>query len=78
LAKNEYLLKLVKICAHLRYSICKALGIEMTDKWYTHAPKPVSEQDIKVFGNEGVHTDREVTASRPDIINTKKKRKHEY
>ena len=25
-----------KVCTHLHYSICKALGIETTDKWYTH------------------------------------------
>jgi len=25
-----------KVCAHFSYSVCKALGIEMTDKWYTH------------------------------------------
>ena len=25
-----------KVCTHLHYSICKALGTETTDKWYTH------------------------------------------
>ena len=41
LAKNEYLMRHDKVCTHLHYSICKALGIETTDKWYTHIPKPV-------------------------------------
>jgi hypothetical protein len=42
LAKNEYLKKrYCSVCAHLHYSIFKALGIEMTDKWYTHTPQPV-------------------------------------
>ena len=36
LAKNEYLMRHDKVCSHLHYSICKALGIETTDKWYTH------------------------------------------
>ena len=36
LAKNEYLMRHHKVCTHLHYSICKALGIETTDKWYTH------------------------------------------
>ena len=36
LAKNEYLMRHDKVCTHLHYSICKALGIEITDKWYTH------------------------------------------
>jgi len=35
LAKNEYLMRHDKVCTHLHYSICKALGIETTDKWYT-------------------------------------------
>jgi hypothetical protein len=34
-----------KVCAHLHYSICKALGIEMTKKWYIHMPKPLYEQE---------------------------------
>jgi len=36
LAKNEYLMRHNTVCAHLHYSICKALGNETTDKWYTH------------------------------------------
>ena len=34
--KNEYLMRHDKVCTHLHYSICKVLGIETTDKWYTH------------------------------------------
>jgi hypothetical protein len=45
LAKNEYVMRHDKVCAHLRYLICKALGTEVTDKWYTHTPKPVCEQE---------------------------------
>ena len=46
-----------------------ALGIETTNKWYTHIPKPVCEDgDVTVLWNQGIHTDREVTANRPDII----------
>ena len=44
LAKNEYLMRNDKVCTHLHYSICKALCIETTDKWYTHIPKPVCEE----------------------------------
>jgi hypothetical protein len=36
LAKNEYLIRHDKACANLHYSISKALGIKMTDKWYKH------------------------------------------
>jgi len=60
----------------LHYSICKALGIETADKWYTHMPKPVYEEgDVTVLWNQAVHTDREVTGNRPDIIIKNKKEK---
>ena len=80
MAKNEYLMRHDKVCTHLQYSICKALGIETTDKWYTQMPKPVYEKgDVTVLWNQAAHTDREVTANRPDIIIKKqKKRKHAY
>jgi len=32
LAKNEYLMRHDKVCTHLHYAICKALGTENTDK----------------------------------------------
>ena len=56
------------IVCTLLHSVCKALDIESTDKWYTHMPKPV-------LWNQAVHTDREVTANRPDIIIENKKEK---
>jgi len=44
----------------LHYSICKALGTETTDKWYTYVPKPVYEEgDVTVLWNQVIHTDRE-------------------
>ena len=52
---------------------------ETTDKWYTHISKPVCEDGyVTVLWNQAVHTDREVTANRPDITikQKKKKRKH--
>jgi len=76
LAKNEYLMRHDKVCTHLHYSICKVLGTETTDKWYTHMPKPVYEEgDVTVLWNQAVHTDRKFTANRPDIIIKNKKEK---
>jgi hypothetical protein len=67
--KNEYLMRHDKVGAHLHYSIRKALGMKMADKWYPHTPKPVCEhEDVTALWNQGVHTDRDVTANRPDII----------
>ena len=75
-AKNEYLMRHDKVCAHLHCSMCKALGIEMTDKWYTHMSKPMYEEgDVTMLWNQAVHKDREVTANRPDIIIKNKKEK---
>jgi hypothetical protein len=38
-------------------------------------PKPVYNGDVTVLWNQAVHTDREVTANRPDIIIENKKEK---
>ena len=60
----------------MHYSICKVLGTKTTDKWYTDVPKPVCEEgDVTVLWNQAVHTDREVTANRPDIIIKNRKEK---
>ena len=68
LVKSEYLTKHDKVSTHLHFSIYKALGIETTDKWYTHIPKPVcGEGYVTVLWNQAVHTDREDTANRSDI-----------
>jgi len=39
--------------------MCKALGIETTDKLSAHMPKSVHEEgDVTVMWNEAVYTDR--------------------
>jgi len=79
LVKNEYLKRHDKVCTHLHYSICKALGTETTKLVHTHMPKPVYEEgDVTVLLNQAVHTDTEVTVNRPDIIIKNKKRKHAH
>jgi len=76
LVKNQYLIRHNKFCTHLHYSICKSLGTESADKWYTHMPKPVYEEgDITVLWNQAVDTDSEVSANRRDIIIKNKKEK---
>jgi len=60
------------------------LNVQSSRHWknrqmvHTHTHKPVYEQEgVTVLWNQAVHTDREVTANRPDvIIKNKKKRKH--
>ena len=61
LAKNEYLMRHDKVCTHLHYSICKALDIKMTNKWYiyTHTPTPVYEQeDVSVVESSSTQRQR--------------------
>jgi hypothetical protein len=77
--KNEYFTTHYKVGANLHYSICKALGIkrQLNGKHtHTHTHTPVCEhEDVTLLWNQGVHTDREVTANRPDIIIKNKKEK---
>jgi hypothetical protein len=69
LAKNEYIIRHDKVCTHLHCSICKTLGIETTENWYSHIPKLICQhEDITVLWNEGIQADKEVLANRPDII----------
>jgi hypothetical protein len=69
LAKNEYIIRHDRVCTHLHYSICRTLGAETIENWYSHVPKPVCQhEDITVLWNQGRQTDREVLANRTDII----------
>jgi hypothetical protein len=48
----------------------------MTDKWYIHIhPNQYVHKKMLVLWNQAVHTQREVTANMPDIINENKKEK---
>jgi hypothetical protein len=63
-AKNEYIIRYDKVCTHLHCSICKTLGIETTENWYSHIPKSVCEhEDIAVLWDQGIQTGREVLAN---------------
>jgi hypothetical protein len=76
LAKNEYVIRHDKVSTHLHYSIYKTLGIETAENWHSHTPKPVCQhEDVTVLWNQGIQTDRDVLANRPDIIIKNKKDK---
>ena len=45
---------------------------------HTHAQASVGKGDVTVLRNQAVHTDREVTANRPDLMIKNKKRKHAH
>ena len=49
----------------------KIYDIEITDKWYQHAPETVmhnKDNNITIMWDIPVNTDRTITANRPDII----------
>jgi hypothetical protein len=76
LAKNGYLMRHDKVCTHFNYSICKALGTETTDKWYTHTcPSQCVKKELSQFCGIKQYTQRKKLASRPDIKKKKKKEK---
>ena len=60
LAKNEYLMRHDKVCTQLHYSICKALGIETPDKWYTHTyPNQCMKREMSLCCGIKQYTQRE-------------------
>jgi hypothetical protein len=60
---------MIRVCTHLHYSVCKTLSIETTENWYSHIPKSVCQhEDISEVWNQGIQSDRDVLANRPDII----------
>jgi hypothetical protein len=49
--------------------MCETLGIETTENWYSHIPKPACQhEDITVLWNQGIQTDKEVLANTPDLV----------
>ena len=66
LAKTEYISRHNNAAAYFHWSICKDHDIEITDKWYQHAPETVMH--ITIMWDMPVNTDRTITVNRPDII----------
>jgi hypothetical protein len=49
--------------------VWKKLGIKTAENWYSHLPKAVCEYEYMIIlWNQGVQTDAEGLANRPDII----------
>ena len=76
----QRLVRYNKVGAHLHYPVCKALGFETTDKWHKHARthtrtnQYVNMKMLQCYGIKG-HTDKEVTANRPNKILKNKREK---
>ena len=69
LAKSEYIQRHNKAAAYIHWAICREHNIQVTDKYYEHQPKTVTENhNITVLWDMPVQTDRQINANRPDII----------
>jgi hypothetical protein len=53
------IIRKAKLFAHLHYSICRALGIEMNDKWYTH-----THTHTDTHTHTHTYTDKKVEANK--------------
>ena len=57
------------MAAYVHWKICKEYNVHTVDKWYKHEPKMVEQKnDITILYDMSIHTDREISANRPDIV----------
>ena len=76
LAKTEYIHRHNRAAAHMHWKICKEFGIGVSERWYEHEPKTVTENDnVTILWDMPIHTDRTIAANRPDIVLKNKKEK---
>ena len=76
LAKTEYTQRHNRTAAYIHWKICKHYNIKVTDKYYEHEPKTVTENnEAIILWDIPIQTDREINANRPDIIVKDKKQR---
>ena len=69
LAKTEYIHRHNKAAAYMHWKVCHNYNIQTSEKWYDHEPETVTEnEDVKILWDMPIHTDRKITANRPDIV----------
>ena len=70
LAKHEYSERHNRVCSYLHWQICKALDVpDLRREWYKHTPKPVTTVGYNsILYDQQIHTDRTITANKPDIV----------
>ena len=69
LAKTEYIHRHDKAAAYIHWKVCHNFNIKTSEKWYDHQPEAVTEnEDVTILWDIPIHTDRKITANRPDIV----------
>ena len=60
----------------IHWEMCKKFKFDPTNKWYTHNPAPVQENDThKLLWNFNIQTDHLILARRPYLIIINKKKR---
>ena len=68
LAKKEYTQRHNRTAAYIHWQIFKHYNINVTDKYYEHEPKTVTENnDATILCDKPIQTDREIKANRHGI-----------
>ena len=71
LAKTEYIHRHDKAATYIHWKVCHnyRYNIKTSEKWYDHEPETVTEnEDVTILWDMPIHTDRKITANRPDIV----------
>ena len=69
LAGNQYRKRHNKIRKNVHWLLCKKFEVEYEDKWFSHQPEPVLEDNkCKILWDFAIQTDKEIEHGRPDIV----------
>ena len=53
----------------MHWKICEYYNVEVPIRWYEHKPSTVVEgKDVVILWDMPIHTDKEITENRPDIV----------
>ena len=70
LAKNEYIQRHDSTASYIHWKVSQNYNIMTADRWYEHKPETVAKREqTTILWNMPIHTDREIAANKPDIIN---------
>jgi hypothetical protein len=69
LAPSEYTNRHNKVAGYLHWTICKHMGLQVTEKYYEHIPeKVINDHGTTIMCDIRVITDQAILANRPDRV----------
>ena len=76
LGGKQYRKKHNKHGGKVKWLLCKKFEIECENKWFSHQPEPVLENDkCKILWDFAIQTDKEMEHRRPDVIVSDKEKR---